>query len=179
MSRHLAVIATTALLAATALTIASTPAAAAAIRSTRGPSDVSPLTAAPIERIVEIEGQQVRITLTVQNYAVRTATVGALRQPTLIIVALDTVDGLPLPEGLTATRVRLQRVASPHRVVRRDLTPRAFIATLIGHNEFGADVAPRLVANTRFRAAIRLEINGQIRNVPMGVLRVIDASTVL
>ena len=89
-----------------------------------------------------------------------------------MVLGDEVADELELLVALVA-RVRLQRVASPHRVYHAELTKRPRIPEPIGYDEFGSDDPLSLVTGTRFRAALRLELNGDVQIVPMGVIRVI------
>lgn len=127
----------------------------------------------PAEKIVQIGGKEVRVVLSVQTALLRIVDTGPGPRQTSVTVTINTTDASTLPEGLTVTRLRLQRVASPHRVYHAELTQRPRIPEPIGYDEFGSDDPLNLVTGTRFRAALRLELDGDVQIVPMGMIRVI------
>ena len=133
----------------------------------------------PAVRTITIDGREYTVTLVVRTWSISVDPNHPTRRQVAVNVSLDTVDGNVMPVDIAATRVRLTRVAVPHRVFRRELTSLPTIASLIGHAEFGNDDPLFLVPETRFRAVVRIEHAGGVLNVPMGITSVIPTRLTL
>jgi hypothetical protein len=160
------------------LRLAALPFAAAAVLVAAAPSEGTAIRAATditsgtstVSKVIRVHGQDVRIVLTVQNF-LETAT-GPGPLASVVTVDLDGNGANTFPPNIVATRVRLRRVGSPHRLYQPRLESQAVIQSLPAHSSFASAEALRLVAGTRFDTAVRLEIDGERRIVPMGQVRV-------
>jgi hypothetical protein len=149
--------------AVSALLAAGSPALGASLRPRiSDPSSIVPIIYAPATRTIRVGSQDIRVTVAVRNLTLTTFSNSTGRGgPGSVRVTLAATDGSPLPEGLTAVNVRLERVVAPRRVFRAE-----------NDASYASNILTDFLGNVRLRAAVRIEVDGRPRIVRMGITRV-------
>lgn len=147
--------------------------AGAAAHSPLAMTAMQPAFPAPASQTVEIDGRFITVELTVIR-----AIGGAPIDPppmstTTVHVTLSVNDGALLPEGLDAVGVRFEKLRGVNRFFFTPLEPEVIAFDGFEHVQQGyqGDLSSR--ASVQFlRAVVRLELDGDVIKVPMGIVRV-------
>lgn len=132
----------------------------------------SPASADTAMQLVEIDGRFVMIELSVVR-TIGGAPIDPLIPVTTAHVRVSIMDGAPLPAGLTAVGVRFEKLRGVNRFffTRTTEVDPGELAFEEDAKAYTADLADRRTVQN-LRAVVRLELDGQVIKVPMGVVRV-------
>lgn len=126
--------------------------------------------ATPAVREIAVNGRRLRISVTIrQRQWVLAKPSGAT--PTVATVTIEPVGGGGLPPNIVAERLTFSRVRTPLRTERMTLTPGAEGTDLLTYR---GDRSPAFLEGARLKATLRLRIDGVVRTVPVGNLRVAE-----
>jgi hypothetical protein len=156
-----------------AAVIASGPAtpAASALSLATDPASLPP---PPVSRQVEIDGRFVTVTLSLRRFIPGNIPEDWSGPATHVSAELSIQDGAPLPEGLTLTRIRFEKLRGTNRVFRAPMTEIATTTNVfeLDAHAFQGDISKQARGVQRLKATARLEVNGRVIMVDMGTLRI-------
>lgn len=150
--------------------MAAVPSAAHAAALAAQPQDIP--FPAPASQTIEIDGRFVTVELSVTR-AIGGAPIDPPNIVTTVHVTLSINDGALLPEGLDAVGVRFEKLRGVNRFFFTPLEPTA--VAFDGFEEVQQGYQGDLSSRTSvqfLRAVVRLEIDGDVIKVPMGIVRV-------
>jgi len=149
-----------------AVAAAGFPAALSLGATTQSPvsalGDVAPIAA---ERLVRIGGADLLVQVT--GYV---GAGGPATRVDSVIVAIRPTDGTPVPIGIRATHLRLER-ARAGRIYSGGLIPGATTAIAPGFLAFNVERGPNWGQGTRANAIVRIRYEGQVYRIEVGTLR--------
>lgn len=129
-------------------------------------------------RVITVDGRQVRVSISVRQALLTAGGERPTRAPSVIEIRLSSVDDQPLPDTLQPTRVTLERVKPPQRVVRSRLSESEGVVADPLTRGYVAASLPNFAKGVRLRATVRLETGAGVRTLRMGTLRVQDSGII-